>query len=181
MVTDEEFEAIKAKLDYNLVFLESRISVLEDALSAEGKKIRKKKIKETISLNDVKFDFIESNPRERTDPFNDTELALWAAYLLSETNRREVIESWSTLRIRTKIASKLVKFFADGGHEIVKARLLAREYLEMVLTQYPTFKGKDGEQNMGFFTATSDFAIGFYSQKMSNWKQIKNLPDESLD
>lgn len=172
----------------NYTFLEARFTSLETELSelkekflVKDKKAKKQKIKDTISLNDVKLEFIESKPSERTEPFSDVELAMWAVMLLAKTNRREIITSWPELIKRGKTAKRIVDFFIEKGYTEEEARIITKGYLEMVLTQYPTFKGKDGLQNMSYFTATSDFAIGHYSQFLKTWKQVKNLPDESLD
>lgn len=162
---------------FNLGLLEARISALEEA----GKKKKRKELKEKLSLEDAKSLFIQDTPEKRTDTFTDQELALWGLYLLYKTPRKEVITTWAELSKRAKLARTIVDFFRERGNKESDARRLAKDYLEMVLTLYPTFKGKEGEQAMGYFTATSNFAIGFYSQKMTNWKQVKNLPDESLD
>lgn len=169
------------QLGINYELMEARISQLEERIKELQEKKRKKQWGETkskISLEEIKIEFVNSKPKERTDAFDDTELALWAVYIL---NGREVITSFPELMKRKQTARKVVDYFIGLGHTEENARGFAKSYLEYVLKSFPTFHTTDGEQKMNFWTACSDFALSHYSKNMEIWNVLNMYPDESLD
>lgn len=167
--------------------LEDRFSALQTEIEDLKEKQRKKAKKEftdQMKLEDLKRDFIESNPESRTDPFTNWELVFWAGFVLSNTNRREKIDSIAEVAKRGYRIQGIVDFFKesyDGDDEIANAwaRNKTKYYLEYVLLNYPTFTSKGGATTaMTFYVATSDWAVNNWHSRVSKWVQERSIEDK---
>ena len=172
-------------LEQRILALEKRIEDLEKKLSkkevVETKK-RKTAVKNAISLDMAKREFIDSLPETRTDPFTDFELVFWASYVLSKTPRKEKLESFSEVGKRSKKLAPVITFFKDkycqGLDEKAadaKARNVTKKYLQVFLS------GNETKYKKNFYSATSDWAVNGYGQNLDIAIKIDSLPDFSLD
>lgn len=171
---------------YNV--LELRLSEAEERLSKLEIKAKKRangEFNAALRLAEIKSQFLESRPHDRTDPFNDWELVMWASYLLSGTSRREKLDSIAEIAKRSARIRGLVEHFKsecltsariDTKEEDCEnwARLRVKSFLEMMLLGYP--KAWDG-QPMTFYIATSDYSINNYGSKLALWQQTNRIED----
>lgn len=170
--------------------LEARVANLEAILAEKIKPVKPRKKKsedEKISLDKFKRTFWNSIPQDRTDPFTDKELVLWASYLLANTSRREILNSWAEIGKREKRIKKIIEYYVEqyvleNGHKDVDyieqdkyARLKTKEFLQYMLWEAPPMLSKTGPQPITFYIATSPWAINTYGVKVKAYSFENHL------
>src|SRR5690554_2274527 len=98
-----------ASLNAEMANLHSIVAEMDET----ARKKAKKEFTRKIELERMKYDFWNSRPHDRTDPFTDWELVFWASYLLSTTPRREILESQAEVAKRAHKIRGLVQHFTN--------------------------------------------------------------------
>lgn len=174
VLASEFVENVLARLDS----LEERISDLEKKRQRETKNYNINAAK----FDEFKRDFQAGNPHNRTDPFSIEELVLWASYILKDGPRREILNHTEFYK-RVKSVKKIIEYYKAPLVEQsrletdadILARLRTRDYLEFTLLSV-----KVGGENIGFWQATSDWALNQFGNEVGSWQKYKDLPDEPL-
>ena len=190
MINDKNNNLSEDTLSERLLALEKRLDLLReevDVLRDKKRKVAKKEFTATMKLEEVKMDFLKSRPHDRKDPFNNWELVFWASYVISNTPRREKLDTIAEVAKRGHKVQTLVDFYVasyknkypnESGENIDKAaRLRVKDYLEYVLLSYPELQTKNGPVPMTFYIAVSNWAINTYGAKVGSWQQTNQIED----
>lgn len=170
--------------------LETEVELLRaivDELREKRRKTAAKEFSDLERLQEQKQNFLNTFPHKRAgDDFTNVELVFWASYILSQTNRREKLDSTAEV---FKRAHKLQAVIDHFKHDFIErlelndedaekaARVRTKDYLEMVLLSHPEFKTRDGMVPMTFYPAISDWAISQWGSQVGSWQQKRDIED----
>jgi len=179
-----------SQLVVRLLALEKEVELQReelDVLREKRRKIAKKEFTDTDKLTEMKTIFLRSEPHNRQDPFSNWELVFWASYLLSNTSRREKLDSIGEVAKRGHKIQKIVEFYIAGLKRMypdelpqtldAKARSQVKNFLEYVLLTHETLPTKNGPVPMGFYIAISDWSVTQFSSKVASWNQSHQIED----
>lgn len=158
--------------------IESRLNDLEKKRQADTKRYNINAAK----FSEFKSDFMASNPHSRTDAFSVEELVLWASYIRKDSPRKEVLNHTEFFKriksIRRVIAYYKEHYIGKGQSEQdaeINAHYRTRDYLEFTILSV-----KIQGEHIGFWQATSEWALNQFGMEVASWQKYKDLEDIPL-
>lgn len=170
-------------LDKELTYLGSRLSALEEKRRSRDKST----FNWAVALENMKQDFLRSEPNQRHDSFSDFELVFWYSYVVSQTPYPEKLTTYAELTKRVSKVKAVIKYYIENSPDGIPedkeawARIRTKQFLEYMALAVGSYDTKSGEKkHINFYIACSDWAMNNYGHLVGSWQKLKNLDDKPL-